>query len=104
MPTLPQLSRFRLIAPGPRPTVRPLDREELVMNGKLLDAGLVVAWLGAFLIVAMAHPGLANFLIAWLGAVALGWYNSVVRHDPRTDALRGPWQRQVATPAGPDRA
>jgi hypothetical protein len=74
------------------------------MNGKLLDAGLLVVWLGAFLIVAMAHPGLANLLIAWLGAVTLGWYNNLVRHDPKTDALRGPWQRRVAAPAGPDRA
>jgi hypothetical protein len=105
MATLPHLSRFRLIAPGPRPpfpTVRPLNREELVMNGKLLDAGLVVVWLGAFLIVAMAHPGLANFLIAWLGAVTLGWYNILVRHDPKTDALRGPWQRRATTPNNPD--
>lgn len=74
------------------------------MNGKLIDTGLLVAWLGAFIIVAMTHPGLANLLIAWLGAVGLGWYNNVVRHDPRTDALRGPWQRRAAAPTGPGRA
>jgi hypothetical protein len=67
------------------------------MNGKLLDAGLLVVWLGALLIVAMVHPGIANFLIAWFGAVALGWYNSLVRHDRVTDALRAPWRSRGAT-------
>lgn len=67
------------------------------MNGKLLDAGLLVVWLGTFLIVAMVHPGIANLLIAWCGAIALGWYNSLVRHDSKTDALRTPWQPRVAT-------
>ena len=62
------------------------------MNGKLVDAGVLVVWLGAFLIVAMVHPGMANFLIAWCGAIALLWYNELVRHEPRTDAVRGPWQ------------
>jgi hypothetical protein len=84
---------------GPAP-----NREEPLTNGKLLDAGLVIVWLGTFLIVAMAYPGLANLLIAWLGAVGLGWYNVLIRHDPRTNALRGPWQPRVAAPAGPDHA
>ncbi|WBB65336.1 hypothetical protein [Micromonospora sp. WMMD812] len=62
------------------------------MNGKLIDASLVVIWLGTFLIVAMVHPGVANLLIAWGGAVLLGWYNTLVRRDPKTDALRERWQ------------
>jgi hypothetical protein len=62
------------------------------MNGRLLDAGLPIVWLGAFLIVAMVHPGIANLVIAWCGAIALGWYNSLIRHDSKTDALRTPWQ------------
>ena len=62
------------------------------MNGKLVDAGVLVVWLGAFLIVAIVHPGFANFLIAWCGAIALLWYNELVRHEPKTDVLRGPWQ------------
>ncbi len=56
-----------------------------------------MAWLGTFLIVAMVHPGVANLLIAWCGAIALGWYNSLVRHDAKTDALRRPWQPRAAT-------
>lgn len=68
------------------------------MNGKLVDAGLCVVWLGAFLIVAAVHPGIANFLIAWCGAVALLWYNEAVRHDLKTDALRAPWQPRPPMP------
>jgi hypothetical protein len=60
------------------------------MIGKLLDAGLLIVWLGTFLIV-------ANFLIAWFGAIALGWYNTLVRHDTKTDALRTPWQPKLAS-------
>jgi hypothetical protein len=74
------------------------------MNGKLIDAALLLVWLGAFLIVAMAHPGLANLLIAWLGAIALGWYNSVIRRDPRSDTLRGPWQPKLTASVDPDQA
>jgi hypothetical protein len=69
------------------------------MSGKLLDAALVTVWLAVFIVVAMVHPGLANGIIAWLGAVLLGWYNSLVRHDPKDDSLRQPWR--TATPAGP---
>ena len=69
------------------------------MNGKLVDAGVLVVWLGAFLIVAMVHPGIANFLIAWCGAIALLWYNELVRHEPKTDALRGPWQSKPSLSA-----
>ena len=67
------------------------------MNGKLLDAGLLVVWLGTFLIVAMVHPGIANLLIAWCGAIALGWYNSIIRHDATTDELRAPWRPKLTT-------
>jgi hypothetical protein len=33
-----------------------------------------------------------NFLIALCGAIALGWYNAVIRHDAKTDELRTPWR------------
>jgi hypothetical protein len=67
------------------------------MKGRLLDAGLLVVWLATFLIVGMVHPGIANLLIAWFGAIALGWYNTLIRLDSKTDALRGPWQPKPAT-------
>jgi hypothetical protein len=61
------------------------------MNGKMLDAGLLAVWLGAFLIVTFVHPGLAAALIAWCGAIALLWYNDVIRRDS-SGALRPRWQ------------
>ncbi|GAA4566926.1 hypothetical protein [Planotetraspora kaengkrachanensis] len=64
------------------------------MNGRVLDALLIVVWVVAFFIVAMVHPGLANAIIAWGGAVGLLWYNSLVRHDPKDDSLRAPWRRR----------
>jgi hypothetical protein len=72
------------------------------MNGKLLDAGLLFVWLGTFLVVAMVHPGIANFLIAWCGALALAWYNSLIRRDPATDVLRGPWQPKQSSAKTPE--
>jgi hypothetical protein len=85
--------------PESGPTITPavIEKEEKHMNGKRLDIGLLVVWLGTFLIVAMVHPGIANFLIAWSGAIALGWYNAVIRHDRKTDALRTSWQRRAGT-------
>jgi hypothetical protein len=65
------------------------------MNAKMLDAGLLVAWLAAFLIVAFVHPGLAAAMIAWFGAIGLLWYNDVIRHDS-SGALRPRWQPTVA--------
>ena len=65
------------------------------MSGRLLDATLVTVWLAAFIVVAMVHPGLANGVIAWLGALLLGYYNSLVRHDPKDDSLRRPWRRAL---------
>jgi hypothetical protein len=73
------------------------------MSGRTLDATLVVVWLAAFLVVAMVHPGLANAVIAWVGAVLLGWYNSRVRHDPTDDSLRPRWRAPApGVPASPD--
>jgi hypothetical protein len=62
------------------------------MNGKVLDVTLLVIWATVFLAVAMISPGLLNALVAWGGAVALGWYNTLVRHDPRDDSLRPRWR------------
>jgi hypothetical protein len=77
--------------------------KEIAMSGRILDATLVAVWLAAFLVVAMVHPGLANLVIAWVGAILLGWYNVLVRHDPRDDSLRQAWRSAVAqAPAGPD--
>ena len=62
------------------------------MSGKVLDVVLVAGWLAAFIVVAMVHPGLVNGIIAWVGLVLLGWYNTLVRHDPRDDSLRPRWR------------
>jgi hypothetical protein len=64
------------------------------MRGRLLDVGLLAVWLATFIIVAMVHPDLANAIVAWVGAMLLGWYNTLVRHNPRDDSLRAPWQRR----------
>lgn len=69
------------------------------MSGRLRDATFVSAWLVAFVVVAMVHPGLANAVIAWMGAMSLGYYNSLVRHNPKDDSLRPAWRRTV--PAEP---
>jgi len=45
------------------------------------------------LIFAMAKPGLANGLIFWFGLIGLGYYNSLVRHNPKGDSLRPAWRR-----------
>ena len=63
------------------------------MKGRILDIALVASWVGSFFIVAMVHSGIANFVIAWGGALALGWYNAAVRHTMKDYALRAPWRR-----------
>jgi hypothetical protein len=68
------------------------------MFGKLLDAVLVAVWLIVFLVVAMVHPGLANGVVALVGAMLLGWYNSAVRHDPKDDSLRPRWRAAAVRP------
>jgi hypothetical protein len=65
------------------------------MQGRILDAGLLTVWLATFLIIAMVHPGLATAIVAWVGAVLLGWYNTLVRHNPDDDKLRPLWQRST---------
>jgi hypothetical protein len=62
----------------------------------MLDAGLLVVWLGTFLIVPMVHPSIANLRIAWLGTIVLGWYKTLTRHDARTDELRAPRHLRLA--------
>jgi hypothetical protein len=69
------------------------------MNGRLIDVGLITAWLTAFFVVAIVHPGLANMLIALLGGLLLGWYNTLIRHDPADDTLRPAWQAPATTSA-----
>lgn len=69
------------------------------MKGRILDAILVIGWLAAIIVVAIVHPGLANLLIAVLGAIGLGWYDAVIRRDPKRDELRGPWRLHRAEPA-----
>ncbi|RJO74924.1 hypothetical protein D5S18_16055 [Nocardia panacis] len=58
------------------------------MNGKILDIALWALSAVVWLAVATTHPGIANLLIAYFGAVALGYYNSYVRHNPTTNTLR----------------
>ena len=62
-----------------------------LMNGKVLDVALVAAVAIAFLASAMFFPGVATVMIALGGMLALGYYNSYVRHDPMKDreGLRG---------------
>lgn len=67
------------------------------MNGKRLDVTLLLSFYVIFFAVAMIHPGVTNLVIALVGGLLLGYYNSLVRHDPKTDALREPWRRP-----GPD--
>jgi hypothetical protein len=72
------------------------EEAEGEMKGLAFDAGLVVALLVAFFVVAGVHPGLANGLIAVLGLIGLGWYDAVVRHD-RSGSLRPAWQLTKAS-------
>ncbi|MVU82226.1 hypothetical protein GPX89_33945 [Nocardia sp. ET3-3] len=51
------------------------------MNGRILDSAAVAAVVVTFFAVAIFHSGVANLLVAWFGAVALGYYNVYVRHD-----------------------
>jgi hypothetical protein len=62
------------------------------MRGRLLDVGLLAVWLATFIIVAMVHPDLANAIVAWVGAMLLGWYNTrLSRSMPqRVPMLAGP--------------
>ncbi|GAB2557623.1 hypothetical protein [Nocardia heshunensis] len=60
------------------------------MNGKILDGVAVAAVVVTFFTVAMVHSGVANLLVAFVGALALGYYNVYVRHNPTlVDATRG---------------
>jgi hypothetical protein len=76
------------------------------LNGRVLDRVLVAAVAIVFLVFAMAQPGLANLITGWVGVMALGYYNSYVRHrrgldpaglsadqpvDPH-DTLRAAWR------------
>ncbi|GAA5185495.1 hypothetical protein GCM10023322_29660 [Rugosimonospora acidiphila] len=63
------------------------------MKGRILDIALVASWVVSFFVVAMVHPGVANLVIGVGGAMALGWYNSAVRHTVKDYTLRGPWRR-----------
>jgi hypothetical protein len=62
------------------------------MNGKVLDAALIGTLVVAFLAFAIFKPGVGNLLVAWVGLVSLGYYNSLVRHDPKDDSLREAWR------------
>ena len=53
-----------------------------LMNGKVLDVELVAAVVIAFLASAIFFPGVGTLMIGLFGALALGYYNSYVRHDP----------------------
>jgi hypothetical protein len=53
-----------------------------LMNGKVLDVALIAAVAIAFLASAIFDPGVGTAMIALVGMLALGYYNSYVRHDP----------------------
>jgi hypothetical protein len=59
-----------------------------LMNGKVLDVALVAAVAIAFLASANFNPGVGTLMIAFGGMLALGYYNSYVRHD-RTKGREG---------------
>jgi hypothetical protein len=61
------------------------------MNGKVLDVALIAAVAVAFFASAIFAPGVGTAMIAVVGGIALGYYNSYVRHDPTKDraGLRG---------------
>ncbi|WP_405135805.1 hypothetical protein [Nocardia sp. NBC_01388] len=60
------------------------------MNGKILDFAVVGAVVVTFFAFAIFHPGVANLLVGWFGALALGYYSVYVRHDPTlVNATRG---------------
>jgi len=71
----------------------------MYVKGRVLDIALVTIWVVSFFVVAMVHPSVANLVIAWGGAVGLGWYNAAVRHTMKDYTLRGPWRRGVAPTA-----
>jgi hypothetical protein len=64
----------------------------VVMNGKLIDTILVAIVVITFFGFAAFHAGIANLIVAYFGAVGLGYYNSLIRHDPQDDSLRPRWQ------------
>ena len=62
-----------------------------LMNGKVLDVALIAAVAIAFIAFAIFDPGVGTAIIALVGMLALGYYNSYVRHDPTKgrEGLRG---------------
>lgn len=66
------------------------------MKGKVLDWTLIVAVAAVFFVVAAVHPGVWNLVVAWVGVMGLGYYNSFVRHDPSRG--RGEVGRQAPAP------
>jgi hypothetical protein len=50
----------------------------------------------------MVRPRLASLLIAWTGTLLPLWYSSLIRHDPKPDALRGPRHAKLLAAADPD--
>jgi hypothetical protein len=62
-----------------------------LVNGKVLDVALLAAVVIAFFASATFDPGVGTAMIALVGVLALGYYNSYVRHDPTEDreGLRG---------------
>lgn len=68
------------------------------MNGKLLDATLMATLAVVFLAFAIFKPGLGNLIVAWCGLIGLGYYNSLIRHNPADDSLRAPWRESAPRP------
>ncbi|MFI0425243.1 hypothetical protein C1I98_14910 [Spongiactinospora gelatinilytica] len=61
------------------------------MRGRTLDLLLLGVWAAVFVAVSLVVPGIANLVVAWVGGVALLWYDDLVRHDPKSDVLRPRW-------------
>ncbi|WP_431934391.1 hypothetical protein [Nonomuraea jabiensis] len=61
------------------------------MNGRTLDLLILSAWALVFVIVSLVVPGIANLIVAWVGGIALLWYDDLVRHDPQDGSPRPRW-------------
>jgi hypothetical protein len=61
------------------------------MNGKILDAAAILLVAVLFLGFAIFAPGIGNLLVAILGVLGLGYYNSFVRRRHGDLTLRDPW-------------
>ncbi|WP_433438384.1 hypothetical protein [Nonomuraea sp. CA-141351] len=61
------------------------------MSGRTLDLAILRTWAVVFVIVSLVVPGIANLIVAWVGGVALLWYDDLARHSSGYGSLRPRW-------------